>query len=239
MENTIGNPPDIDEKGRDENGTPVSSKTRLFMQLLVFNRASDPRALAAELETKKISGVLYQGINDPDGVGLLTFHENPDFFVTTLREVLNRPPFVNVSLAHEYTMFGRTYSLGYESDLNDWLLLKPKRTVLNKAWPWAIWYPLRRAGTFERLPAKEKQDILKEHGRIGFSFGKADFAHDIRLACHGLNKDDNDFVIGLVGKDLYPLSALIETMRGTRQTSEFIQTLGPFFIGKAVWQSPL
>ena len=39
------------------------------------------------------------------------------------------------------------------------------------------------------------------------SFGAGDLAHDIRLACHGLDKDDNDFVIGLIGKELYPLSA--------------------------------
>ena len=32
------------------------------------------------------------------------------------------------------------------------------------------------------------------------SFGAADYAHDIRLACHGLDKDDNDFVVGLIGR---------------------------------------
>jgi chlorite dismutase len=26
-------------------------------------------------------------------------------------------------------------------------------------------------------------------------------------------------------------------MRKTRQTSEFLERLGPFFIGKAIWQS--
>ena len=36
------------------------------------------------------------------------------------------------------------------------------------------------------------------------SFGAADLAHDIRLACHGLDTNDNDFVVGLIGKDLYP-----------------------------------
>ena len=49
--------------------------------------------------------------------------------------------------------------------------------------------------------------ILAEHGAIGMSYGAGDYAHDIRLACHGLDKSDNDFVVGLIGKDLYPLSA--------------------------------
>ena len=63
-----------------------------------------------------------------------------------------------------------------------------------------------------------------------------DFAHDIRLACHGLDRDDNDFVIGLIGKDLFPLSAVVQSMRKTQQTSLYLDRLGPFFVGRAVWQ---
>jgi len=33
------------------------------------------------------------------------------------------------------------------------------------------------------------------------AYGSADLAHDIRLACHGLDKGDSDFVVGLIGKD--------------------------------------
>ena len=73
--------------------------------------------------------------------------------------------------------------------------------------------------------------ILAEHGTIGMSFGAGDYAHDIRLACHGLDKDDNDFVVGLIGKDLYPLSAIVQTMRKTQQTSLYLERLGPFFVG--------
>ena len=64
-------------------------------------------------------------------------------------------------------------------------------------------------------------------------------AHDIRLACHGLDKDDNDFVIGLIGKDLFPLSAIVQSMRKTQQTSLYLERLGPFFVGRAIWQSAL
>ena len=78
-----------------------------------------------------------------------------------------------------------------------------------------------------------------EHAMIGMAYGEADFAHDIRLACYGLDKNDNEFVIGLVGKDLHPLSHLVQKMRKTEQTAKYIQSLGPFFIGKTFWQSPL
>ncbi len=62
-------------------------------------------------------------------------------------------------------------------------------------------------------------------------------AQDIRLACHGLDKNDNDFVIGVLGRELYPCSAVIQAMRKTKQTSQYLESLGPFFIGKAIWQS--
>ena len=51
-----------------------------------------------------------------------------------------------------------------------------------------VWYPLRRAGTFERLTADEQRIILLEHGGIGRAFGKAGLGHDIRLACFGLDR---------------------------------------------------
>ena len=94
-------------------------------------------------------------------------------------------------------------------------------------------------GAFAGLEPAQQSAILREHATIGRAYGEADLAHDVRLACHGLDKNDNDFVIGLVGRDLHPLSHIVQTMRKTRQTSQYIESLGPFFIGRTVWQSPL
>ena len=74
---------------------------------------------------------------------------------------------------------------------------------------------------------------------LGRRYGEAGYAVDVRLECHGLDRDDNEFVIGLIGAELYPLSRLVKDMRATRQTSEFIQQMGPFFVGRALYQSPL
>src|SRR5262249_13495012 len=172
------------------------------------------------------------------GVALLTFGEDPAFFLEKVRPVLHVEPFASLTQKPEYTMLGRTYSLGYEPDLVDVLLHRPRRTVLNRDWRWAVWYPLRRSGKFAQLPVEEQRVILAEHGAIGMSFGAADYAHDIRLACHGLDKEDNDFVVGLIGKELYPLSKIVQNMRVTQQTSLYLERLGPFFVGRAVWQSP-
>jgi chlorite dismutase len=165
--------------------------------------------------------------------------EDPVFFATGLREILGAEPFASLTRRADLAMLGRTYASGFESDLDDWLLHRPRRTVLNPAWPWAIWYPLRRVGAFARLSPEEQGAILREHGTLGRAYGDADLAHDIRLACHGLDPHDNDFVIGLVGRELHPLSHLVQTMRRTAQTAQYIQSLGPFFVGHVLWQSPI
>ncbi len=225
--------PDISEHG----GNGQVSDRRLFMQLLAFTDCLDTQPLLDRLSAAPVAGVLYHDLNDPRGVALLTFHEDPAFFVGTLRDLLRGSPFRELTPRPAFTMFGRSYSLGYEPDLHETLLARPRRTVLSKDWPWAIWYPLRRSGQFAQLPPDQQRDILMEHGKIGLGFGAADFAHDVRLACHGLDANDNDFLVGLVGKELHPLSAIVQTMRKTRQTSLYLERLGPFFVGRAAWRS--
>ncbi len=230
--------PDIREKGGLRDGQPQASDRRLYMQLLAWTGCSDTRILIESLARRPLSrpAVLYEDVNDPRGVALLTMSEDPDFFVTALRLSLNEGPFATLEPRPGLTMFGRTYSLGYELDLEETLFGRPVRTALNPAWRWAVWYPLRRSGRFAQLAPEEQRQILTEHGTIGRSFGEADYAHDIRLACYGLDERDNDFVIGLVGKELYPLSAIVQAMRKTQQTSLYIESLGPFFVGKAAWR---
>lgn len=227
---------DLSEKGKSKDGEVIALDRRLFMQFLAYGNCRDAGALIEALQQTEIPGVLYLDINDPEGVGLLTFSEEPDFFVTALRELLNQAPFAGLHLKPEYTMLGRTYSIGYEPDLQATLIDGPKRKVLDPEWKWAVWYPLRRDKAFETLPEQEQRVVLMEHGGIGFTFGKAGYAKDIRLACHGLDKNDNDFVIGVLGKTLHPISAVVQAMRKTKQTSQHLESLGPFFVGRVVWQ---
>jgi hypothetical protein len=230
-------PPDLSEKGGLKGGQPQRSDDRLFIQLLAFGGCRDSRAAAGHLERAGVTGALYEDVNDPRGIGVLAVTGSPATLVDQLRPLLNAGPFAELTLKPDYSMLGRTYSLGYEPDLHEVLIDRPRRTVLNPAWPWAVWYPLRRSGRFAQLTADEQRTILAEHGAIGMTFGSADYAHDVRLACHGLDREDNDFVIGLIGKDLFPLSALVQAMRKSQQTSLYLDRLGPFFIGRAVWQS--
>jgi chlorite dismutase len=229
--------PDLSEKGGLKEGQPQRSDNRLFMQLLAWGDCADARAVSDVLSKASIDAAVYEEVNDPRGVAIVTLTTEPDFFVGRLRQILLRAPFTALTPKPEFTMLGRTYSLGYEPDLDEAIYHRPRRTVLNKDWPWAVWYPLRRSGQFAQLPEQDQRKILAEHGAIGMAFGAADYAHDIRLACHGLDKNDNDFVIGLIGKDLYPLSAIVQTMRKTQQTSLYLEHLGPFFVGKAIWKS--
>ena len=79
---------------------------------------------------------------------------------------------------------------------------------------------------------------MMEHGMLGRRYGEAGYAADVRLECHGIDRDDNEFVIGLMGPDLFPLSKLVKAMRATRQTAEFIEGMGPFFVGRTIYQAP-
>src|SRR5258707_11963434 len=175
------------------------------MQLQVWTGCLDGKPLVAAMERSRIEGVLYHDVNDPGGVALLTFHEDPAFFASTLRGLLAAEPFVSLRHRPELTMLGRSYASGFELDLEDWLLARPRRTVLNPACPWGIWYPLRRSGAFARLSPQEQGAILKEHGTQGRAYGEAGPAHDVRRACHGLDTHDHHFVIGLIGRELHPL----------------------------------
>ena len=230
---------DISEKGKDRDGNAISLDRRLFIQLLAFGDCYDTQALIDGLQTANIQGALYEDVNDPYGVALLTYSETPDHFVTDIRHLAHTAPFLALTPKPEYTMLGRTYSIGYEPDLEETLINRPRRRIANQEWPWAVWYPLRRSGQFEHLPTEEQRVILMEHGGIGRAYGRAGYAADIRLSCHGLDKNDNDFVTALLGPELYPLSRIVQRMRKTKQTSLYLERLGPFFIGKAVWQSPL
>lgn len=223
---------DVWEHGREKDGLPQRMDRRLFMQLLVFRTEGNEEAPLLELlHTRKLPHVLYRDLSDPLGLGLLTWSEDPTLFVTDARSLFSEPPLRGVTFRSNFTMLGRTYSSGFEPDLAWWLLTRPVETVLNEAWPWAIWYPLRRSGEFAKLSRKDQGAILREHGLLGRAYAERDLAHDVRLACHGLDANDNEFVIGLIGKELHPLSHIVQAMRGTRQTSEYIVQMGPFFVG--------
>lgn len=228
---------DIREKGAPRNGIVPTSERRLFLQLQVFTGCGDLAPLHQACHEAGLECVLYVDVNDPYGFGLLTLAEDPAIFVTELRDLLNQPVFRSCRHRPEMTMLGRTYATGYEPDLEDWLLQHPRRRVFSPIWSWAVWYPLRRRPEFELLASEEQQKILREHAAIGRAFGKAGYAQDVRLVCHGLDTHDNDFVIGLVGAELFPLSRIVQEMRKTRQTAQYLASLGPFFVGKVYWQS--
>ena len=227
---------DLREKGGVRHGARQTSDERLFMQFLAFTGCVDIPQLCTALEAATFEGVLYEDLNDPQGVGLLTWSAQPAHFLDVVRPVLRREPFRALIPLPHYSMLGRTYALGHEPNLEDWLMHRARRSVADPAWPWAVWYPLRRKGEFNTLTPEEQMPILREHGTIGHSFGAANMAQDVRRACFGLDRDDNDFVIGLIGQELFPLSACVQAMRKTKQTSTYIEHMGPFFVGRSVWR---
>jgi hypothetical protein len=133
---------DVQEHGANNQ----TSSRRLYMQLQAFGACDDPKRLTQALERAHVEGVLYADAADPLGVGRARHLGGPRVLRGAVAELLGTEPFLGLRRKPELTMFGRTYSSGYEADLEDWLLGRPRRTALAPEWPWAIWYPLRRTG---------------------------------------------------------------------------------------------
>ena len=147
-------PPDISERGGLKGGQPQRSDERLYMQMFAYTGCDDVPAVAQAVAQEPVDAVVYADLNDPKGIGILTVAQDPNVFVDVVRPLLNAGPIAALQIKPDLTMFGRTYSLGYEPDLRGALIDRPRRTVLNTDWPWAIWYPLRRHGRFAQLPPK-------------------------------------------------------------------------------------
>lgn len=232
---------DLRERGAAVDGVPQTLDRRLFVQLVALEvpRSSGAANFAAllndELADQPFGSVIYADMQHPLGLAVVAWSEDPANLAGPFRNLLGDSKWPSeLRVRTEFGMLGRTYSTGFETDLPFWVIDRPKRTLLEPSSTYAIWYPLRRKGPFERLEPREKGAIMAEHGGIGRAYGEQDLAHDVRLSCHGLDTNDNDFVIGLLGKDLHALSHVVQAMRKTKQTAEYMEKMGPFFVGTAL-----
>jgi len=233
---------DVTEYGGTRGGVRQSMDRRLFMHLVVFDELRSDggdavdvgRAFGEAIGKEGLASVFYADAVSPRGYGLLTWNEDPGKLVGAVRRLFAAPFSARVALRSGWAMIGRTYATGHEPDLEYTLLRRPVEQVLNHAHPWHIWYPLRRTPAFSSLESHEQSQVLREHAQIGMAYGASELAHDVRLACYGLDAADNEFIIGLCGKDLHPLSHLVQAMRRTRQTREYIAQMGPFFVGRVL-----
>lgn len=209
----------------------------LFMQLQVFTDCADHGAIIEAVRASGLTAAVYENVNDPRGAGIVVATEDANELLDRGAEMFRAGPFRDCTPVPSFTMLGRTYLVGYERDAEEVLLRRPRERLLDPTLRWAVWYPLRRSGAFEKVPAEEQRLVMREHGSVGAQFSAGGHAFDIRLACHGLDASDNDFVIGILGPDLARLSMLVERMRKTVQTSTYLEKLGPFFVGRAAFRT--
>ncbi len=227
---------DVREKGANQQ----ISERRLFMQLQVWTGCPDGKPLVAAMEREPHSRACSTTTSTIPPVSRCSPSTRTPPSSRARSGACSAPSLRVAPHRPELTMLGRTYASGFEPDLEDWLLARPAPDraecglALGHLVPAA---PRRRLRAAD--PAGAGRASCASTATIGRAYGDADLAHDVRLACHGLDTHDNDFVIGLVGRELHPLSHLVQAMRRTAQTSQYLQSLGPFFVGHALWQSPL
>ena len=112
---------DLSEKGRGPEGKPVSLDRRLFMQFMAFRNAN-LEFLTGEFERVSAQAVIYQDLNDAKGIGVMVYCEDPGYIVDQIHPILNHERLGEMEYREEFTMIGRTYSIGYEADLEDVLI---------------------------------------------------------------------------------------------------------------------
>src|SRR5262245_57843196 len=98
-------PPDLSEKGGLKGGTPQRSDERLFMQLTAFGECRNTAAAVAYLAASGIAAVVYEDLNDPLGLAVLTMSTSPDHFLDAVRPVVTSGPFTSFVLKPQYSMF--------------------------------------------------------------------------------------------------------------------------------------
>ncbi len=227
--------PELREVGADRQ----AMNRRLYMQLRVLDADLSKTTMDGFVtELKKCIGeipcVLYRDTVTNNGIGLLTWSDDAGFFCDTLNGILDSANIANLfTERHGWTMFGKTYCNGHEKDLDEFLFKKPIRNSLKNEW--AIWYPLRRKGPFYVQPASDQCQMLLVHAAIGKAFADVHAASDVRLKCFGIDPNDNEYMVGILGADLHPLSRVVEEMRKTQHTAQYIEKLGPFFVGKQIY----
>src|SRR5689334_9734696 len=105
-------PIDVTERGAPVNGQPQTMDRRLFMQLLVCEAerelgiADATKNLKAALERRKASCVVYADVNNPFGLGILSWSEDAGDFVSKIRPVFQEPELHGLRLRHDFTMLG-------------------------------------------------------------------------------------------------------------------------------------
>ena len=85
-------------------------------------RARDSASLIAALEAAGFASVLYEDVNDPAGVALLTLSEAPEAFVSEHRSFLQSSLFAELDAEARARDARRTYAIGYEQDLEETLV---------------------------------------------------------------------------------------------------------------------
>src|SRR6186997_2363793 len=131
-------PPDISERGGLKDGEPQRSDDRLFVQLLAFGNCAKPLDVRDYLYKASVENIVYEDLNDPLGIAVVMMSRTPGDFIDVMRPILTSGPCAGLQLKPHFTMTGRTYSLGYEPDLNETLIERPRRTILNPDWRWGI-----------------------------------------------------------------------------------------------------
>ena len=114
-------------------------------------------------------------------------------------------------------------AIRYYADLD-----RCQEILVEARWPNGVTCPTCGGTRVSYLATQKRWQCYGKHPRRQFSVKVGTIFEDSPI------KLDKWFTaIWLIGPALHPLSAIVERMRKTKQTSLYLEKLGPFFIGRA------
>ena len=91
------------------------------MKFTAFGGCADPHAAITALAEDGVEGALYLDANDPQGIGVIAVAEDPGVLRDDAAHAVQPRAVRRFAHKREFDMLGRTYSIGYEPDLEDTL----------------------------------------------------------------------------------------------------------------------
>ena len=234
-----GLPPiDVNEYGGKKDGERQAMNRRLFMQLLVFDAPAGEAAdeigkdLAAQLRHNAIAGVVYADASSPRGLGLLTWSEDPAHFVQAVRPLFARRlaaqggPAPAVRDARPHLRHGPRAGPRARAPAPRHPERDERRSTRGTS------------GTRSAARARSRGSTRRSRAascastrRSASPTARPSWRTTSASRATGSTPRTTSSSSASSGASSTRFSHLVQTMRKTRQTSEYIAKMGPFFVG--------
>ena len=208
------------------------------MKFTAFGGCADPQAAVAALAEDGVEGALYVDANDPQGIGLIVAAEDPGLLRDDAARAV-QPPAVRGVHAQARVRHARPHVLDrlrarsrghavHEAARQDAEPREPLGRVVSAA---------ARRRSFRRCRPIISAASWPSTARSRNATAPAGMPPTCASRATASTRTTTTSSSACSARTCIRLSAVVQEMRKTEQTAQYLDSLGPFFVGKAVWQA--